>query len=96
MNDTTPAPEGVNWGITNTPVEDRIDIGREHRTRDGKRVIGLGCTLHNSCGREVTFPIKGTVVLREKPFRSEFRIWALDGRASVLAASTPHDLIEVD
>ena len=95
MTDTTPAPEGVNWGTTNTPVEDRINIGREHRTRDGKRVIGLQCVLHNSCGREVTFPIKGSIVVREKPFHTRFALWTLDGRSGFDGPSGD-DLVEVD
>lgn len=88
------APSGVNWGTTNIPPEEWIDVDRPYRTRDGKMVINLNRVLHNSTGNEVTFPVKGTVVVREKPLRTEFHVWTLDGRADLFRALHPMDLVK--
>lgn len=78
---------GPNWGTQVIDPQDRIDITKPHRTRSGKRVIGLECQLHNSTGDEVTFPIKGTIVVREATTRTpaslRYSIWTLDGRSGV-------------
>ena len=80
---TTPAPEGVDWGTTNTPVEARIDPSRRYQTRSGKRVDGLKIVLHNATGHEVTFPVKGSI--DQGPNRQpRYQVWTLDGRASLL------------
>jgi len=94
MNKQTAAPQGVSWGTTNTPDANRIDPTKTYATRTGKRVTGLSIVLHNACGNEVTFPVKGTIVIREFPLRTRNQIWTLDGRASVLSASGD-DLVEV-
>jgi hypothetical protein len=80
----TAAPEGVGWGTTNTPKEKWIDPTKTYKTRKGKRVEHLEIVMHNSCGDEVTFPVKGTIVLKEKPRRTKFTIWTLDGKGGVL------------
>lgn len=71
------------WGTDVIPLEKRIDP-RGQYTCGGHRVIGLHVALRNSVGDEVTYPVKGSVVLREKPLRTEYRIWSLDGRADVV------------
>lgn len=81
----------VSWGLLNTPIEDRINPDMDY-TCDGKRVINLIVELYNSIGQEVTFPVKGNVVLKERPFKSEYRIWTLDGRAEVVKGSDRYDL----
>lgn len=78
------APEGVNWGTTNIPEEKWIDPSKVYKTACGKRVVDLHINLHNSNGNEVTYPVKGTIVLREKPFKTTYAIWTLDGRASCI------------
>jgi len=85
------APEGVGWGTTNTPKEKWIDPSKTYRTRSGKRVEHLHIVMHNECGNEVTFPVKGTVVVREAPLRTEFHIWTLDGKGGVLPDSFYYD-----
>ena len=97
-----PAPKGVNWGTTNTPVEKRIDPSKTYRTRNGRKVFNIEIKLYNSCGNEVTFPVKGSIDMG-KNCQPAYGIWTLDGRASVLPDSMHHkginpsngDLIEV-
>ena len=79
-----------NWGSDIIPKEDWIDPTKTYKTRKGKRVELHGIDLHNSCGNEVTFPVKGTIVLSEAPRRTRFAIWTLDGKASVLPDSAHH------
>ena len=92
---TKSAPKGVSWGSTNTPENKRINLSDNYVTREGKRVINLHCVLHNSLGREVTFPIKGTVILKEKPYRTTYTIWTLEGRHGLFGKSK-HDLVKVN
>jgi hypothetical protein len=61
-------------------------------TRDGKRVILVAYIPTNLRGEFVTFPIKGTIVERERPVKFRYQIWTLDGRAHVLGES-PDDLM---
>lgn len=97
MKDLQSSPSGVGWGTTNIPKEDWIDLDKSYKTRGGKRVEGLQIVLHNSCGHEVTYPVKGTIVLQEKPKRkTEYRIWSLDGKADVVfRGKEQFDLIEI-
>jgi len=55
----------------------------DNRTRSGKRVINILREPRNSCGSLVTFPIKGSIVEREKPIRLRYQIWTDTGRAQV-------------
>jgi hypothetical protein len=89
------APIGVGWGTTNTPDADRIDPSKTYRTRDGSEVINVQIVLFNSCGHEVTFPVKGTI-LRKKKVRTvpEYHIWTLDGRSN-LFNENQNDLVLV-
>ena len=48
-------------------------------TKDGHKVIGLVNVPLNSAGHRVTFPIKGSIVLREKPFKTQYTIWTDKG-----------------
>jgi len=70
-----------------------IDINKTYKTKSGKRVFGLKIVMQNSCGRDVTFPVKGTIILSEKPRRTSYAIWTLEGRADVLK-ETGRDLVE--
>ncbi len=97
MKDLQSAPKGVGWGTTNIPKKKWIDVTKTYKTRDGKTVENLQIVLHNSCGNEVTYPIKGTVVLKEKPIRkTEYRIWSLDGKKNIVFTDWKYDdLVEV-
>lgn len=72
-----------------------ININKEHKTQSGKRVIGLTYVPHNSCGDKVTYPIKGSIVVKEKPLQLRYQIWSEDGVADVVWNSRAKDnLIE--
>lgn len=71
-----------------------IDINKEY-TCNGKRVIGLQIVLKNSCGDMVTYPVKGSVVLREKPLKMGYSIWSIKGEKDVVWPKIEQDLIEV-
>lgn len=72
-----------------------IDITKAYRTRSGKRVIGLTYQEFGSAGNRVTFPIKGSIVVKEKPLKLVYTIWTEDGlfQASKLWGPNPNDLI---
>jgi predicted membrane GTPase involved in stress response len=93
----TKAPEGVNWGTTNTPKEDWITPYKSYKTKSGKKVIIHNIKLFNDAGREVTYPVKGTIITKRKgkSDKHEYAIWSLDGRANVVFSDT-NDLIEVE
>ena len=90
----TPKP-GKNWGTEIIPRDKWVSPDKHYRTRSGRRVCNIHIVLTNSTGAEVTFPVKGTIVLKEKPWKATYGIWTLDGRASVMKDATPLDLIEV-
>ena len=79
------------WGSDIIPKEKWIDPTKTYETRNGKRVEYLQIVLHNSCGNEVTYPVKGTIVLQEAPLRTRYALWTLDGRGNVLPDSACHD-----
>ena len=57
---------------------------RQAKTKDGHKVIGLKYVPLNSCGRKVTYPYKGSIVLQEKPLKLEYCIWSEDGKVDVV------------
>lgn len=61
-------------------IEYRLEDGF---TKSGKRIIGMRFRPFNDIGNPVTFPIKGSIVLREKPFKCTYQIWTVEGRASI-------------
>jgi len=69
-----------------------IDINKKY-TCNGKRVINLKIELKNSIGEDVTYPVKGSIVVREKPFKLKYAIWSIDGKEDVVW-NTGHNLIE--
>lgn len=81
------------WGSDEIPKEKWINPSKRY-TCNGKRVVFLSVKLHNDAGDEVTYPVRGTVIVREKPLKTSYRIWSLDGRADVVF-SKGHDLKEV-
>jgi len=62
-------------------IEERV----QYKTRSGKRVIGVHIVKKNSFGAEVTFPVKGSIVVSEKPYRLRYQIWTIDGKAEVFS-----------
>ena len=67
--------------IFNAP---EIDITRPLKTRSGKRVIGIVRKTHNDIGDEVTYPLKGTIILREKPLKVTYHIWSNEGISDIV------------
>jgi hypothetical protein len=67
---------------------------KQYKTRDGHRVINVHEVPFNSVGNLVTFPIKGNVVIKEKPgkMNTTYTIWRKDGRHSIFK-ETGLDLI---
>ena len=61
-----------------------IDITKKWMTREGKIVVNLNYTPLNSCGNKVTYPIKGTIILRDKPLKTTYAIWSEDGISDVV------------
>jgi hypothetical protein len=71
-----------------------IDFTKEYKTKSGKRVIGLYNIPYNSAGEKVTYPIKGSIVLSEKPFRTKYQIWSEDGKVDVVfGKNSSEDLV---
>lgn len=82
------------WGTDVIPKEKWINVSKNY-TCNGKRVIDLKIKLKNSEGREVTYPVKGVVVEREKPFIGRYTIWTLDGKSDICFPNSKYDLQEV-
>jgi len=72
-----------------------IDPKKTYQTRAGQRVINISIVLKNSAGRFVTYPVKGSVVVREKPYQLVYHIWSLSGRSNVVWPDPENDLVEV-
>lgn len=84
-----------NWGSDIIPKENWIDPKKTYITRSGLRVIDIHIVMCNSTGREVTYPIKGTVVVRERPYKTEYHVWSLDGKSDVVWGNhSDRDLVE--
>jgi len=71
-----------------------IDITKEIITEKGLRVIDLQYIPCNSCGNQVTYPIKGSIVVSEKPFKTEFCIWTEDGECDKVFKSNKNKNIK--
>lgn len=71
-----------------------IDTARTYRTRAGKTVVLHDFVPRNSAGALVTFPVKGTIIRRDTPRRSDYQIWTRDGRADALSTAHPDDLVD--
>ena len=73
-----------------------IDINKKYRTREGKRVYSLNYVPLNSCGEKVTYPIKGSIVVREKPLKYRYQIWSEDGITDVVFGKNKKDDLVID
>ncbi len=70
------------------------DTTREYRTRSGDRVVLHECVPFNSLGERVTFPIKGTIIKKDRPRSKRFNIWTTEGRSRALGQA-PDDIIDM-
>ena len=64
-----------------------LDLTKEY-TCNGKRVIGLEYKPLVICANgtviNVTYPVKGCIVIREKPRKLVYQIWSEDGIADIV------------
>lgn len=84
-----------NWGRDIIPEKFWIDTTKEYVTKCGYKVENLTIVLKNSNNKEVTFPIKGTIVVpREgKKDKRIYDIWTLDGRKNCNTIDSPLNLV---
>lgn len=61
-----------------------IDITKEYRTKSGKKIIGLSYIPLNNYDNKVTYPIKGSIVVKEKPLKLKYQIWSEDGKVDIV------------
>lgn len=72
----------------------RVDSKKQYRTVDGQRVINIHIVPKNSAGNLVTFPVKGSIVISEKPLRFEYAIWTMEGYYYAGCSNHPTNLVE--
>jgi len=77
-----------------------IGLEKKYRTRSGLRVELHEIKLKNSCGKNVTYPVKGTIYHNAKKNwghpQIEYMIWSIDGITDVVFGNDSHlDLVEV-
>ncbi len=73
-----------------------IDLTKKYKTANGKRVINLKSVPLNDAGCAVTYPIKGSIVIKEKPLELVYCIWSTEGVYDVVWGSKPGlNLVEV-
>jgi hypothetical protein len=65
----------------------QVDPSLTYKTRSGKRLIRLNLTCWNSAGSLVTYPVKASVVLKEKPLKLGYMIWSIEGKRNVMQES---------
>ena len=71
-----------------------IDLKKQYKTRNGLKVVLHEIKLKNSCGKNVTYPVKGTIY--HSPRKKEYMIWSIDGIIDVVFENNSHlDLVEV-
>ena len=88
------ADKGLSWGVDNIKKEDWIDIKKKYKTRGGKEVELSGIVMVNGIGNEVTYPVKGLIILKQRPRKTENCIWSLDGKYNVIN-NGEKDLVKV-
>jgi len=84
-----------NWGSNIIPKKFWIDPNKKYITRNGYKVENLSIIMKNSNGNEVTFPIKGTLIIprKGKTNKETYEIWTLDGRKDINKINGNLDLI---
>lgn len=66
-----------------------IDTTKSVKTLNNKRIIGLKRVPYNFLGELVTYPLKGSIVVREKPLKLEYCIWSDNGIFDVVWGNHP-------
>jgi len=84
-----------NWGSNIIPKKFWIDPNKKYITRNGYKVENLSIIMKNSNENEVTFPIKGTLIIprKNKTDKKTYEIWTLDGRKDINRINGNLDLI---
>jgi len=71
------------WGSDIIDKKNWIDPTKKYKC-GGKPVENIVIKLTNSCGNEVTYPVKGSIVVRKNPLTLKYAVWSLDGLADVV------------
>ena len=73
------------WGLDIIPKNLQIDKLKKYKTLDGNKVVITDVKIYNSNNLEVTFPVKGYIILKNKNKKDELihTTWTLDGRVDV-------------
>ena len=83
------------WGKEVIPKQFWINPSKIYVTECGFKVENLSIVIKNSSENEVTFPVKGTIIVPRKG-KSDKRvncIWTLDGRESVTNIFHEYNLV---
>lgn len=87
------------WGLDIIPKNLQVDILKKYKTLNNKEVVITDVKLYNSINQEVTFPIKGFIILKNKNKKDKYiyTTWTLDGRVDVTDYNyiNKYNLIEV-
>lgn len=75
-------------------MANKIDPNKKY-TRNGKRVVGIKIVEKNSAGRPVTYPVKGTIILREKHLKTKYQIWSIYGEVNTAFPDPENNLLLV-
>ena len=73
------------WGLDIIPKNLQIDKLKKYKTLNGNKVVITDVKIYNSNNLEVTFPVKGYIILKNKNKKDELihTTWTLDGRVDV-------------
>ena len=83
-----------NWGSDIIPKEKWINPMKRY-TCNGKEVVRLRIKLiPKGCTREVTYPVSGTVMIKDAS-KDSGSCWTLDGRFNINIDNNIYDLVEV-
>ena len=87
-----------NWGTDVIPLVYWVSLEKKYKTRSGQDVLLHDIVLCNSSDKEVTYPVKGSITIKQdgKRDKTSLAVWSLDGRSNV-CSPTPlgSDLIEL-
>jgi len=77
-----------------------IDLSKTYKTRSGLKVVLHKIVLKNSCGKNVTYPVKGTIYHNTKKNyghqKTQYFIWSIDGIADIVWGNNRDlDLVEI-
>ena len=77
-----------------------IDLKKKYKTKNGLKVVLHTIDLKNSCGKNATYPVKGTIIFNEtgrwgNP-KTQYMIWSIDGITDLVCGKYSElDLVEV-